>query len=112
MLGWNKNLDYSGLNARTPWQHGPQGHKRRPKADRATLQDLIGNSVSLPDIAMILTCCLLSSPGPPYGDSSLPVDLSEGFDPNNFMVHEVNPHNSVPDIAAQYDAMVDNLMGD
>ena len=111
MLGWNKDLDLSGLGARTPWQHGPQGSKRS-KSERGTVQDLIGNSVSLPDIAMVLTCCLLASPGSPFGDSSLPVDLAEGFKPNVFMEHEINPKDAVPDLAAQYETMVGGMLGE
>ena len=111
-LGWNKDVDMTGTDARTPWQHGPHGSKRSKLSTHTTLKDLIGNSVSLPDVGMVLACCLLASPCSAFDDATISsVNLIPGWNPAVYEDHEINPFDATPDMESIAEAAADAMLG-
>ena len=68
MLGLPRQLSLASVDTPVKWFVGAQHKRSTHLQDRETLlRDLAGNSVSQPDLAMVLTCALLAVSGGPFG---------------------------------------------
>ena len=76
MLGVDELICVSGCDARVPLEEAFFTRKRQKVDKVATLRDLAGNTVSQPDLGVILTCALLATPGAPYGDTFFAIGRS------------------------------------
>ena len=68
MMGLPRQLSLASVDIPVKWFDGAQHKRSTHLRDRETLlRDLVGNCVSQPDLAMVLTCALLAISGGPFG---------------------------------------------